>query len=224
MENFTPLFPEESKRTEAFRRVIIRKTLQLARENPDLEEIDLIEAAEREAQKICDLCVEASFEDDPTNRIHQYFMDEKVSQRHNHVGRFFVAALEGYLNEPVIKQSVYRVMAQSTEDMLGKKEFEAYTAKIKELLENGIKEGLSYNQVMELKAAKSITHEIIQLYWEKSQNTKSFEKKLKKQIHSALTKYREQKPEENFEVDIYAQEIYDYFLTALEKNLDPDNL
>ncbi|MEE9258243.1 MAG: hypothetical protein V3U37_01770 [Nitrospinaceae bacterium] len=224
MNEFKPLFPEDNKRTEQFRRVIIRKTLQLVRENPKMEDDQIIDLTEQEAMRICDLCVESSFEDDPSNRISQYFMDERVGQRRNHVGRFFVYALEGYLNEPIIKRAIYRVLAVSTEDLLGKKTFESYTQKIKVLLKEGSKEGLSYNKVMKQKPSREITHEIIKLYWDKMQKTKGFEKQLKNQIDSALTKYQAQKPQEAFDIEVYVQEVYDYFIQALEKNLDPDNL
>ncbi len=224
MNDFNPLFPEDSKRTEQFRRVIIRKTLQLIRENPKMEDDQIIDLAEQEAARICDLCIESSFEDDPSTRITQYFMDERVGQRRNHVGRFFVHALEGYLNEPVIKRAIYRVLAVSTEDLLGKKIFTSYTQKITKLLEAGSKEGLSYNKVMDQKSSKEITREIIQLYWNKMQTTPSFEKQLKNQIDDALVKYQTQKPEEAFDIEVFVEEVYDYFVTALEKNLDPNNL
>jgi len=222
MNDFNPLFPEDSKRTEQFRRVIIRKTLQLKQENPTLDDDQIIDLAEREAARICDLCVESSYEDDPSERINQYFMDERVGQRRNHVGRFFVFALEGYLNEPIIKRAIYRVLAVSTEELLGKKTFSSYTQKVTALLVAGSKEGLSYNKVMEQKSSREITYEIIKCYWDKLQSNPSFEKQLKDQINDALVKYQTQKPEEAFEIDVFVEEIYDYFITALEKNLDPD--
>ncbi len=224
MDEFKPLFPEDSQRTEQFRRVIIRKTLQLARENPKMDDDQIIDLVDLEAVRICDLCVESSYEDDPSNRINQYFMDERVGQRHNHVGRFFVYALEGYLNEPIIKRAIFRVLAVSTEDMLGKKKFAHYTQKIEELLKTGSKEGLSYDKVMEQKPSKEITLEILKLYWEKMQQTPSFEKQFKNQIDSALTKYQAQKPQEAFDIEVYVEEVYDYFITALKKTTDPDNL
>ena len=223
MNDFNPLFPEDNKRTEQFRRVIIRKTLQLMRENPKMEDDQIIDLAEKEAARICDLCIESAYEDDPTNRINQYFMDERVGQRRNHVGRFFVNALEGYLNEPIIKRAIYRVLAVSTEDLLGKKTFVSYTQKITALLGAGSKEGLSYNQVMNQKSSKEITHEIIKLYWDKLQKTPSFEKQLKNQINDALVKYQTQKPEEAFDIEVFVEEIYDYFITALKKTLDPNS-
>lgn len=223
MTEFNPLFPEDSKRTEQFRRVIIRKTLQLVRENPKMEDDQIIELAEKEAAQICDLCIESAYEDDPSERIHQYFMDEKVGQRRNHAGRFFVYALEGYLNEPVIKRAIYRVLAVSTEELLGKKIFTSYTQKITKLLEAGAKEGLSYNKVMDQKASKEVTLEILQLYWDGLQKNPGFEKQLKNQINDALVKYQTQKPEEVFDIEVFVEEIYDYFVTALKKNLDPNN-
>ncbi|NIU95210.1 MAG: hypothetical protein GWN57_02340 [Nitrospinaceae bacterium] len=143
-----------------------------------------------------------------------------MGQRRNHVGRFFVYALEGYLNEPIIRRAIYRVLAVSTEEMLGKKTFNSYTQKITEILKKGAKEGLSYNKVMEEKVSKETTHEIIKLYWEKMQKTPSFEKQLKNQIDAALTKYQAQKPDEAFDIEAYVLEIYDYFIQALKKNLD----
>jgi len=223
MDKFKPLFPEDSKRTEHYRRVIIRKALQLARENPKMDNDQIIDLVDLEAVRICDLCVESSYEDDPTNRISQYFMDKEVGQRHNHAGRFFVHALESYLNEPIIKRAIYRVLAVSTEDILGKKTFASYTQKIKELLKTGSKEGHSYDKVMEQKTSKEITLEILKSYWEKMQQTPNFEKQLKNQIDSALTKYQAYNPEEAFDIEVYVEEVYDYFITALKKKLVPDN-
>ena len=189
-----------------------------------MEDDQVIELAEREAVRICDLCIESSYDEDPDSRISQYFMDERVGQRRNHVGRFFVHALEGYLNEPIIKRAIYRVLAASTEELLGKKAYQSYTQKITELLREGSKDGLSYNKIMELKASRAVTHEIIKLYWEELQSAPSYEKQLKNQIDAALTKYQAQKPEEAFDIESFAQEVFDYFITALKKNLDPDKL
>lgn len=224
MSDFKPLFPEDSRRTEQFRRVIIRKTLQIARDNPKMDTDQIIELAEKEAVRICDLCIESSYDEDPNSRISQYFMDERVGQRRNHVGRFFVYALEGYLNEPIIKRAIYRVLAASTEELLGKKTFQSYSQKITQILKDGSKEGLTYNKIMEQKKSKAVTFEIIRLYWEELQSKPSYEKQLKNQIDSALTKYQSQKPEEAFDIESFTQEVYDYFITALEKNLDPDKL
>ncbi|MDH5763911.1 MAG: hypothetical protein OEZ51_13115 [Nitrospinota bacterium] len=220
MSDFKPLFPQDAKRTEQFRRVIIRKTLQLARENPKMDDDQIIDLVDLEAVRICDLCVESSYEDDPSNRVSQYFMDERVGQRRNHVGRFFVFALEGYLNEPIIKRAIYRVLAGSTEEFLGRKIYESYSQKIKQLLKEGSSQGLSYNKVMEQKPSRDLTREILQLYWNKMEQSVSCEKMLKNQIDSALTKYQTQKPEDAFDIEAYTQEVYDYFMTALKKNLD----
>jgi len=46
----------------------------------------------------------------------------------------------------------------------------------------------------------------------------------KNQIDSALTNYQAQKPQEAFDIEVYVEEAYDYFITALKKNTDPDNL
>lgn len=224
MSDFKPLFPEDSERTEQFRRLIIRKTLQLVRENPKLEDDQVIDLAEIEAKRICDLCIESSYDEDPDSRISQYFMDERVGQRRNHVGRFFVFALEGYLNEPIIKRAIYRVLASSTEELMGKKTFNSYSQKITEILRAGSKEGLSYNKIMEQKPSKAVTHEIINLYWNELQNNPSYSKQLKNQIDSALTRYQAQKPAEAFDIEAFTEEVYDYFITALKKNLDPNNL
>ena len=223
MNEFKPLFPEDSQRTEQFRRVIIRKALQLARENPEMDDDQILDRVDLEAVRICDLCVESSYEDDPSNRISQYFMDGQVEQRQNHIGRFFVYALEGYLNEPIIKGTIYRVLAVSTEDMLGKKKFARYTQKIQELLNEGSKNGLSYNKVMEQKPSREITLELLKLYWAKMLKTPSFEKQLKNQIDSALTKYQARKPQETFDIEVYVEEVYDYFITALKKTWTPTN-
>jgi len=223
MDEFKPLFPEDSKRTEQFRRVIIRKALQMARENPKMDDDQIIDLVDLEAVRICDLCVESSYEEDPTNRISQYFMDKGVGQRHNHAGRFFVYALESHLNEPIIKRAIYRVLAVSTEDVLGKKIFSSYTQKIKELLKTGSKNGLSYNKVMEQKLSKEITLKLLRSYWDKMQQTPNFEKQLKNQIDSALTKYQAHKPEEAFAIEAYVEEVYDYFITALKKKLDSNS-
>ena len=91
-------------------------------------------------------------------------------------------------------------------------------------MNEGSKNGLSYNKVMEQKPSREITLELLKLYWEKMQKTPNFEKQLKNQIDSALTKYQARKPQETFDIEVYVEEIYDYFITALKKNLDPDKL
>ncbi len=218
MEEYTPLFAEESQRTKQFRLVIIRKTLQLIKQHPNATEDEILAMSEKEALQICDLCVESSFEEGSRPLIEQYFMTEKEGQRRNHVGRFFLHKLEDQLKGPLYKQCLFPLLAESVKSLLGDEKTEVYTGRIKAFLQEMGHQGMSYNESMDTQPAYEIMEEIIGEYLKEMKKESVYQDQLKTQIDEALAQYQAKNPDKVVDIDKNVQLIFDKYMHALEVN------
>lgn len=218
MEEYTPLFIEESQRTKQFRRVIVRKTIQLMRQYPKASDEEIQRMAEKEAVQICDLCVESSFEEGSRPLIEQYFLTEKEGQRRNHVGRFFLHKLEDQLKGPLFKECLFPLLADSVKSLLGEEKYDIYTGRIKAFLQEMGQQGMSYNESMDSQPAYEIMEEIIGEYLKEMKSFPKFQEQLKGQIDDALGKYQSKNPEKVVNIDKNVQLIFDKFMHSLEIN------
>ncbi|MGP0628240.1 hypothetical protein ACTRW9_00875 [Nitrospina sp. 32_T5] len=218
MEEYTPLFIEESQRTKQFRRVIVRKTIQLMRQYPKASDEEIQTMAENEAVQICDLCVESSFEEGSRPLIEQYFLTEKEGQRRNHVGRFFLHKLEDQLKGPLFKECLFPLLADSVKSLLGEEKYDIYTGRIKAFLQEMGQQGMSYNESMDSQPAYEIMEEIIGEYLKEMKSFPKFQEQLKSQIDDALGTYQSKNPEKVVNIDKNVQLIFDKFMHSLEIN------
>jgi len=218
MAEYTPLFIEESQRTKQFRRVIVRKTIQLLRKHPKATDEEIQSMAEKEAVQICDLCVESSFEEGSRPLIEQYFITEKEGQRRNHVGRFFLHKLEDQLKGPLYKECLFPLMADSVQSLLGEEKFDIYTGRIKAFLQEMGHQGMSYNEAMDTQPAYEIMEEIIKEYLKEMKSFPKYQEQLKSQIDDALAKYQSKNPQKVVDIDKNVQLIFDKFIHSLEIN------
>jgi len=202
MAEYTPLFIEESQRTKQFRRVIVRKTIQLLRKHP----------------KATDEEIQSSFEEGSRPLIEQYFITEKEGQRRNHVGRFFLHKLEDQLKGPLYKECLFPLMADSVQSLLGEEKFDIYTGRIKAFLQEMGHQGMSYNEAMDTQPAYEIMEEIIKEYLKEMKSFPKYQEQLKSQIDDALAKYQSKNPQKVVDIDKNVQLIFDKFIHSLEIN------
>ena len=219
MSDLEPLFPKEVARTSHFRRTIIRKTMQLIKEYPDMDEADLLELTEKECVQICDLCLQsASKESESEELVKKYFLSENELQRKDHVGRFFVQKLEAHLQDEVSKKNLYPAFAQSVKDLLGTDAYGQFNNQIKALLNECNELGTNYDGMLETEEAYKLMKEIARLYRKELKKSSHGPLLLKNLIQSALIKYQYKNPNESFDVDALAEIAFDDFLRALELN------
>jgi len=219
MDDFEPLFPKDVERTRQFRRMIIRKTMQLMKEYPDMDEVDLLELAERECVQICDLCVQsASNESSSEDLVKKYFLDEKELQRKDHVGRFFVQKLEAYLQNEVSRKNLYPAFAQSVKDLLGADSYDLFNDRIITLLNECRELDTNYDGMLETVDAYNLMKEIARAYRKELKKSPHGSLLVKNLIESALIKYQYKNPEDAFDVDTLVERAFDDFIQALELN------
>ncbi|MCA9484948.1 MAG: hypothetical protein KC553_14550 [Nitrospina sp.] len=219
MPSYKPLFQKESVRTRQYRRVIIRKTLQIIRNNPDLKDEEILALAEQEAVKVCDLCVESSMEEDSRELVDQYFLVEQEAQRKDHVGRLFLHPLDGELRKGYLKQCLIPVFCQSLVNLLGQELYERFSDRASQMIEIAHKHGIVYKDMLESPPAKALIDEILQAYRKEIQRTSGFEAQLKNQIDTALVHYQREHPGEEFNIEDCIAGAYEDFtrLMGLDK-------
>ncbi len=201
MTDYKPLFHKESIRTQQYRRVIIRKTLQIIRNNPGLKEEDIIALAEQEAVKICDLCVESSMEEGSRELVDQYFLLETEAQRKDHVGRLFLHPLDGELRKGHLKECLIPVFCESVLNLLGQETYDQFSTRIQQMIKIAKKHGIIYGDMLESPPAKALIREIILAYKNAITETGGFESQLKNQIDTALVTYQIEHPNEEFNIE-----------------------
>lgn len=216
MADYRPLFPKETKRTRQFRRVIIRKTLQLVRKYPDLKDEQIMALAEKEAVQICDLCVESSMEEAPSSSVGQYFLNADESQRRDHVGRLFLHKLEGNLRQGSLKECLIPVFCQSVVNLLGQEVYDSFSDRIDKLISYMTKQGVVYNDMLDSKPARILMAEIIEQYKIEKNKTGSFADQLKNKIDTALVEYQREHPNEQFDIEQGVEDAYNDFIKHME--------
>lgn len=215
MSDYNPLFPDDCDRTQQFRRVIIRKTLQAVRENPGLDDEALLKLAEQDTQQVCDLCIESSFEDQPKRLLGQYFLTDKRSQRKDHVGRFFLHPLEAHLKNGSIRKALYPVFARSVPSLLGEHVYNDYQTQIETLIKKSQKDGILYDDIMNSDASQELMRKIVLRYREEMQKSTAFQDRLINQIDDALTRYQTEAPNKTIDIDSFVQDVFRDFAQAL---------
>lgn len=211
MTEYKPLFQKESYRTHQYRRVIIRKTLQIVRNNPGLKEEEIIALAEKEAVKICDLCVESSMEENSRELVDQYFLLEAEAQRQDHVGRLFLHPLDGELRKGFLKECLIPVFCESVLNLLGQELYDQFSERIQQMIQVARKHGVIYNDMLDSPPAKALIQEIIKAYKKEISESGGFEAQLKNQIDAALVIYQKEHPEEEFNIEKSIEGAYQDF-------------
>ena len=219
MGDFEPLFPKDVERTRQFRRTIIRKTMQLMKEYPDMSEVDLLELVERECVQICDLCVQsASHETSPEDLVKKYFLNERELQRKDHVGRFFVQKLEAHLQDEVSRKNLYPAFAQAVKELLGADSYDLFNDRIIILLNECRELGTNYDGMLETVDAYNLMKEIARVYRKEIKKSPHGSLLLKNLIESALIKYQYKNPGDAFDLGTLVERAFDDFMRALELN------
>ncbi|MFQ5481598.1 MAG: hypothetical protein ACE5ER_02470 [Nitrospinaceae bacterium] len=222
MADYRPLFHNESRRTRQFRRIIIRKTLRLVRDHPHLTDEEIIALAENEAVKICDLCVESSFDDAAEDRISQYFLIEAKGERKNHVGRLFLHPLEGHLRQGSLKECLIPVFGRSLIQLLGQERYDRYSQRMGVIVENAMRDGVVYREMLEGSPAQSLRKEILQVYREEMSASTGFVSQLKNQIDAALVEDHNENPQTDFNIDQAVEAAYLDFLRLMDWTINQD--
>ena len=219
MSDFEPLFPKELVRTARFRRMIIRKTVQLMKECPDLGEVDLLELAEKECAQICDLCLQSAASTDPSSSedlVKRYLLNVRELQRKDHVGRFFVKKLEEHLQDDISRKNLYPAFAQSVRDLLGADSYDQFNERIKALLADCLDLGTSYDGMLETTEAYALMKEIARVYRKQFKKSPHGSLLLNNLIEFAMIKYQYKNPGHSFDLDALVERAVDDFMRALE--------
>lgn len=215
MAKFKPLFPKESMRTRQFRSVIIRKTLQVVRKHPDWSDEEIMALVEAEAVSLCDLCVESSFSENPESIVGQHFSSDVRDQRQDYVGRFFVHKMQKQLRADKLTNNLIPIFSQSVVSLLGHDAHEDYSKRLKELIAQMTKEGVTYDKIVESEPVKSIIREIMDVYKYELVKTSSFESLLKNKLDAELVKYQMDHQEKHIDIVEAVNRIYNDFLLAI---------
>jgi hypothetical protein len=215
MARFKPLFPQESMRTRQFRKVIIRKTLQIARQHPTWTDEEIAALVETEVPLLCDLCVESSFNKTPVPSLEKFFLNDDRDQRQDYVGRFFVHRMEKKLRSNNLTNNIITIFYSSVVSLQGHHAHEDYTKRQKELIDHMMLKGLRFDEIIESDSAKNITQEIIDVYRYELVKTASFETLLKNKLDAELARYQLDNQDEHIDIIETVNRIYDEFLETI---------
>lgn len=203
-------------RTRQFRKVIIRKTLQIARQHPGWSDEDIAALVEMEVPVLCDLCVESSFSKTPVLSLEKFFLNDGRDQRQDYVGRFFVHKMEKNLRSSKLTSNLIPIFSYSVASLLGHDAHEDYSKRLKELIDHLTKNGMRYEEIIESESAKKITQEIINVYKHELTKTASFETLLKNKLDAELARYQLDNQDDHIDIIETVKKIYNDFLVAME--------
>ncbi len=215
MADYEPLFSEETARTLDFRKIIIRKTIQISRRNPHLSVEELVAMVERETVKACDLCVESSYDDSNPYLPGRYFVRDQREERQDHVGRFFLNQIQKKLRYGKLKPCLTAVFARSVGWLLGQDAYDKFSRRLVKLLEQSYDEGLTYEEALNTSPAGEIMDEILLHYGREFGRSVGFEYRLKNYLDAALVKYHTEHKEETVHVERTVKEAYDDFIRLM---------
>jgi hypothetical protein len=215
MARFKPSFPQESMRTRQFRKVIIRKTLQIARQHPTWTDDEIAALVETEVSVLCDLCVESSVNKAPVQALEKFFLSDVRDQRQDYVGRFFVHKMEKNLRSNKLTNNLIPVFSYSVASLLGHDAHEDYSKRLKEMIDHMTQKGMRFDEVIESESAKMLIQEIIDVYKYELIKTASFETLLKNKLDAELAKYQMDNQDEHVDIIATVNKIYDDFLVAI---------
>jgi len=206
-------YPEESRRTQYFRRVIIRKTLQIARENPQLGYEEIADLAEKILARVCDLCVNSAMEETGTTLQSKIFLQDPHDERRDHVGRFFLFPLEKELRSAGLKDFLPAI-AQSVPSLLGHEVYQDFSTRLQELLTDQSKQGKAYQVAMTSPAAQIIIREIHELYKKEILNSPGFGDRLKNQFDEVFIK-AQKRTQQSTNMEKTIDHVYNTFIRIL---------
>lgn len=215
MARFKTSFPQESMRTRQFRKAIIRKTLQIARQHPTWTDEEIATLVETEVPILCDLCVESSFSKAPVPSIEKFFLNSARDQRQDYVGRFFVHKMEKHLRSNKLTNNLIPVFSYSVASLLGHDAHEDYSKRLKALIDHMTQKGMHFEEIIESESAKNIIQEIVDVYKYELIKTASFETLLKNKLDAELAKYQMDNQGEHIDIIATVNSIYDDFLAAI---------
>ncbi len=202
-------------RTRQFRKVIIRKTLQIARQHPTWTDEEIAALVETEVAILCDLCVESSFSKTPVPGIEKFFLNDARDQRQDYVGRFFVHKMEKKLRSNKLTNNLIPVFSYSVASLLGHDAHEDYSKRLKELIGHMTQKGMRFEEIIESESAKKIIQEIVDVYKYELIKTASFETLLKNKLDAELAKYQMDNQGEHVDIIATVNSIYNDFLAAI---------
>lgn len=213
---YTPLFPEDSRRTGKYRRDLILKTLETARWNPDLTDEALLSLIERETQPVCDLCVESGLGSSASWHSGRPGSPVSRSQRKDHVGRFFLHKLTPHLPSGPIREWVYPVLAESVVNLLGENLYDHFQRKILTLRDETHGQCATYEDLLNTPRAARIMQELVSKYWIEMQKTPAFQNQLLNHIDQSLAEYLSRNSGKEFDIVSFTQVIFRDFTQALQ--------
>lgn len=199
------------------KKAILQTALQIARENPDLDEASLLAQAEDATASLFEQMggkePQKSSPEQPRSRKRS---KRKHHERKDHVGRFFLRMMENELRGSKVLPCLIPVFSNSVEELLGDEVCKRLTDKIVRLIDFGSKKGFNYDQILDSKPGRGITAELIQLYRVEAQGS-YFEKKIKNKLDQTLIQFARQNPGDDINIEGSIQLAFDQFLTLLEK-------
>ena len=215
MARIKPLFPQESIRTRQFRKVIIRKTLQIVRQHPTWADDDICALVEAEAISLCDMCVESSFNDGASPGMEHYFLADARDQRQDHVGRFFVYKMERQLRSDHITNNLIPIFSESVASLLGHDTYEEYSKRLKDLIDGMTDKGMTYPEIIKSEPAQRFIQEVVDAYKHELLKTSSFEDLLKNKLDAELARYQTDNLDKSIDIVEAVNSIYRNFLTTI---------
>ncbi len=198
------------------RKAILQKALQIARENPDLDEVSLLAQAEDATASLFEQMGKPQKSAPEPAPARPRRSKRKHHERKDHVGRFFLRLMENELRDSKVLPCLVPVFAHSVEELLGDDDCKRLTEKIARLIDFGSKKGFNYDQILDSKPGKGITAELMQLYRAEAQGS-YFEKKLKNNLDQALVNFVTHNAGENINIEDSIQLAFDQFLSLLAK-------
>ena len=189
---------------------IIRESIQVTRDNPDMSVDRVLLEAEEKTSALFKSLTPSEEAPKPKSRKRAARHD-----RQNHVGRFFLYLIKKDLLNAKVQDYLNPIFAKSVQTLIGEDSYNRLLEKLLRLLSFGEKKGYDYNRIMASKPGKEIASEIMALYREEASG-KSFEMKLKNQLDETLIKFHvPYKDEEVFNIEEAINTAYSEFIRLI---------
>ncbi len=219
MTELTPQSAENKIRFNQTRKAILQKRYQLCKENPELDEEEVLERMEQETASLFDQ-VHAIYQ--PTDS-EVYFKPhdrprKRLLARTEHVGRFFIHSIEHRLQLMDMPPCVIPVLAHSVSRIIGDEAYNLLSGKINHLIMFADASNYGYDEMLESEPGREITREIMGLYRDEIRNNPSLEETLTRQLESALTEYASLHPEAGLDVEQSIEKSTRAFVQLIQEN------
>jgi hypothetical protein len=205
----------EAERTRVYRRMIIRQTLRIAKENPSLQEKELLDLVEREVIRLCELCVASAQTASPFPWIGKYFIGRADDLRKDHVARLFLHNFGKNLRAGNVMEYLIPVFATSVGSLFGQAAYEKFLQRIRRIKSACDRGNLTYNQMLEKTETQALAKEILALYKEEMERTTGFEDRLKNCLDDALVIYQNEQKTGHFNIAEAVNMAYGEFVRLL---------